>query len=189
MSDNEEPDQNIVSSPATGSSAGGDEDADLGLCLDEELLNSLNEMASRLCSICRGFFHGTTDQVYLIDDSDYRIYHPSLSSLQKSVDAGCDICKDLSQSLDEFLKECEPPKTPPDSWSIRCSLWKYLSWKRDRDPFLLLFYLSESTSDHRTRACRESFDLSSMTFYPADITYLGPEFRGMLVTNGRICCF
>lgn len=189
MSVNEDPDQNIAGSPSIESSAGGDEGADLGLCLDEDLLNSLNEMASRLCSICRGFFRGKIDQIYSIDDSDYRIYHPSLSSLQKSVDAGCAICKDLSQSLDECLKQSEHLKTPTELWSMRCSLWQYLPWKRYRDPFHLYFYLSESTCDHRARACREIFDLTSMTFYPAEITYLGPEFRGMLATNGQICCF
>lgn len=187
MSDNEDPDQNIVGSPAIESSAGGDEDADVGLCLDEELLNSLNEMASGLCSICRGFFRGQIDASY--DDSDKRVYHPSLSSLQKSVDAGCSICKDLSQSLGEFLKESEPPKTPIESWSIQCRLHRYLPWKRNRDLLNLYFSLWDSTCDHGAINCQKIFDLSFMRFYPAEITCLGPEFRGMLATNGHICCF
>ncbi|KAJ0117896.1 hypothetical protein J7T55_014346 [Diaporthe amygdali] len=95
--------------------------------LDDDLYLALSEMISNLCSTCRQFPRGR------ISETDKRLYHPSLSSLKESVDAGCIICEDLAREVSRWS---EPGPTPNDLWSIRCELLS-----RDKK-LLMRFYLS-----------------------------------------------
>lgn len=188
VGDNEDRDQSIDDSATVEPGAGGDEDSDVEVSLDDELLCSLNEMASNLCSTCRGFPRGHIENIG--DYSDCRVYHPSLSSLQESVDAGCRICKDLSQSVNTFFKKFESPATLTQPWSIHCTLWKNIDWNNHvdspRHAFNLTFDICEGGRNDAVRSTQEIIEgtLAHMAFFPADCLGLGPEFLGMSTGQG-----
>lgn len=149
------------------------EDNDHESAISDDMRRSLNDLASRLCTTCREFLCGD------IPEHAHRVYHPSVSSLQKSVEGGCSICKDLSQSLGDFCKQLEPPAAPTETWSIECKMFVFKQWhmpegyKGCHNAFQLFFYLRESDGASVIGG------FARMCFYPVDGLSLGPEFLGM----------
>lgn len=158
-----------------------DEDEDAGVegRLADDIWCSLNKMASGLCSTCHEFPRGQFESTG--DKSDYHIYYPSMSSLHKSVNAGCCICKDLSQRL-EVCKRFWPATTLTEQWSIRCELSSHDFWRRNVGlcyyAFCLEFYVGEGEYKSALRKFFDETPFESMQFFPADCLGLGPEFLG-----------
>lgn len=156
-----------------------DEDNDVEAAISDDMRRSLNDLASRLCTTCRDFLRGE------IPGLAYRVYHPSVSSLEKSVEAGCSICKDLSESLGDFCKQLRPPSAPIETWSIECEMFVFNSWhmpegyKGSNNAFRLSFRLRGSDGASVIWDCRGISDFANMCFYPVDGLSLGPEFLGM----------
>lgn len=139
MCDNEDPDQSTVDSAAVEATVDGDKAADVELGLDNDLGNSLNEMANSLCSTCRKFPRGQ------IEARDFRVYHPSLTSLRESVQTGCWICKELTQSLDELCDRRQLRETLNEACFIQCRLIEFAHPRRSvGDGFYLEFLLCDS---------------------------------------------
>jgi hypothetical protein len=184
MSKNEDSEHSIDDSAAVESTVDGDEHANVVVRLhgNDDLLCSLNEMASSLCSTCREFNRGQIE-INGGDTGSYRVYHSSLESLHDSIDAGCCICKCLSQSLDRFCKQYGPPSTPTELWSIRCHiswhpLWR-MSVNSSHNPFQLRYFLWVSDCYYPATKFPQPKPFVTLDFFPADCLGLGPEFLGM----------
>lgn len=141
--------------------------------LEDGMFLALSQMASSLCSICRNLAKGRS--VHGRDSERvHRLCHPSLSSLKGSVDAGCHLCDDVTESLEKFCKRYHPSITKKESWSIEytvCGEESYLE---------LRFYLCQCELVHPDgTGCDHGQYLQSMTFYPARKLCLGPEFLGV----------
>lgn len=174
MNDNEDPDHGIDDSATVESSADVRE--------NDELWRELKQMASSLCSRCHEFAH--TQIRAAGDDLRYHIYHPSISSLQESTDAGCCFCKVLAQSLYKLCERFEPSAISTEPWSIRYRLLPDPLWHRHADcspgAFCLQFYLWESDCDYAVRNSHESFPFATMKFFPTDLLGLGPDYWSTL---------
>lgn len=141
--------------------------------LDDDMFLALSHRASGLCSICRNFPRG---RIVVTDSKTAsRPYHLSLSSLKKSVDSDCHLCAGVAESLENFCKNTDPPKTKKEFWSIRygidwCHRWRSLT---------LWFYLCECEIVHPDGAsCEHVQPLGGRQFLPARKLGLGPEFSG-----------
>lgn len=170
MSGHEIRDQSSDDLAAVESNADGDE--------YDDLWRSLNEMASRVCSGCREFAHRqirTAD-----DDSKYHVYHPSMSSLQKSSNAGCDICAVLWVSWMNLRERHKPLATSTELWSIRCRVLSDPFRRRhvgySHGAFCLQFYLWENDCNDAVRDSYENFPFATMRFFPAKFLGLVPDY-------------
>lgn len=131
--------------------------------LDDEMFLALSKMVSSLCSICRNLAKGRAECLV-------KWHHPSLTSLKKSVDAGCRLCLDVAESLDEFCNKLDPPETKQEFWSLKCNIFGC-------DGRLhIAFHLCRCETDHSADAHCEHKLLRTMRFYPARKLSLGPEF-------------
>jgi hypothetical protein len=140
--------------------------------LDDGMLLALSQRASALCSICRNFPQGTIE--HIDPDQSSRLYHPTLSSLKQSVDAGCSLCEELAASVERFSLDSDPPVPQQDFWSIRCGV----SEARGRS-LLLRFLLCQCELGHPdAAACEHAHQLGGKQFFPARKLSLGPEFLG-----------
>lgn len=173
MSDNEDPDQSTDDSAAVESSADEGE--------DDDLWHELKQMASSLCSRCRELAHrqmGITD-----DDSEYRVYHPSMSSLRQSTRAGCCLCDRLDQSFRNFYGWHEPSSVSTEVWSIRYRVLSDPFWRRHVDyshgAFCLQFYLWKGDCNDAASKSHDALPFDTMTFFPAESLGLGPELLSM----------
>ena len=141
---------------------------------------ALSQRASSLCSTCRQFPRGR----FLLNkngSTGFHSYHPSLSSLQKSVDAGCHLCIGLTQSLEIFL-QIHPQTKQAESWSIKCSLGAFTR------SLQFLFVLCDCDCDYAYESdqpgrssCEHALHLQEMNFSLARRLGLGPEFLGALI--------
>lgn len=169
MNDNEDLDQSIDDFAAVESNADGGE--------DDHLWRELKQMASSLCSRCREFTHR---QIGIAgNDSEYRVYHPSISSLRKSTQAGCCFCKVLTGALSLWYV---PSVISAELWSIRYRVLSDPFWRRHVDyshPFCLQFYLWKGDCEDAVRQFHETFHSVTTTFFPAESLGLGPEFLSM----------
>lgn len=170
MDDNEDPDQSTVDSAAVEDTADGDKAADVELGLHNDLGYSLNEMANSLCSICRKFPRGQ------IEEEDWRVYHPSLTSLRESVQAGCWICKELTQSLDELCDRLQLRETLNETWFIQC---KVLGNVPVGEGFHLKFFLCDSGINCAVSKFDNPPCLATIFFFPADSLGVGEEVLGI----------
>lgn len=133
------------------------EDAEELTDLDND---ALSEVVSNLCSVCRQFFQGRFVQDEICS------HHPTLSSLQESVDAGCRFCEILARELDD---QCN---RTPSEWSIKCAVRPISDGKSLSFEFILE-RCNPPDFGHKTSILRTRFDL-----YPACKLGLGPEFSG-----------
>ncbi|KAH9237689.1 hypothetical protein K456DRAFT_49917 [Colletotrichum gloeosporioides 23] len=85
----------------------------------ENLSLALSQWASKLCIVCRRFLEGKTYHVF--EDEKHYMFHTSLSSLRSSVHSGCPLCKQLSESLDDYYKG-DDLGTLRKSCSIKCTV-------------------------------------------------------------------
>lgn len=141
--------------------------------LDDDIFLALSQRASGLCSICRNFPQG---RIVVTDSKTAsRPYHPSLSSLKKSVAFGCHLCAGLEKSLESFCMSSDPPRTKKELWSIRCGI----DWCHRWRSLTLWFYLCECEHIHLDGDnCEHAQPLGGRQFLPARKLSLGPEFLG-----------
>lgn len=173
MNVNEDPGQSIDDSASVESSADGGE--------DDDLWRELKRLASTLCSRCRELAHrqiGITN-----DHSEYRVYHPSMSSLQESTYAGCCLCDWLDQSFHNFYGWNEPSSVSTELWSIRYRVLSDPFWRTHVDyshgAFCLQFYLWKGDCNDAVRKSHDAMPFVTMTFFPAESLGFGPEFLSM----------
>lgn len=143
------------------------EDAEELTDLDND---ALSEVASNSCSVCRRLF-----QSEFLED-EFCAYHPSLSSLKESVDAGCRFCEILARELDDQCNQT------PSEWSIKCAVRPIGDGKNLRFSFYLKHCNRSDTSHKQTQL------LTNFFLCPACKLGLGPEFSGA-PSKQRQCIF
>lgn len=152
--------------------------------LDDDMFLSLSQMASSLCFTCRQFPRGRFPAENH-ETIGFHSYHPSLSSLKESVDAGCRLCVELSQSLDEFRQEYPQATQNESTWSIKCRLsalgtrleFEFCLFDRDCD----CDYDYTSVDELGRARCEHADYLKTMSFYRPGKLGLGPEFLGAAI--------
>lgn len=122
--------------------------------------DALSGVASNLCSVCRRLF-----QSEFVED-EFCSYHPSLSSLKESVDAGCRFCEILTR---ELANQYTPT---PSEWSVKCVVRPTSEGKGLNFTFIL------ERCDPSDISHKESQFLTYFDLYPACKLGLGPEFSG-----------
>lgn len=147
--------------------------------LPENLSLALSQWASKLCLVCRRFLEGKTYHVF--ESNKEYIFHTSLSALRSSVHSGCPLCKQLSESLDNYYKG-DDLMTLRKSGSIKClvlfNVGDFLSSKSVTDSFRLIFHLFDDDN------CM-AFGFETLRLYPVRVLGgVGPEFLGAL--SGKI---
>lgn len=181
MKGNEDGGMGAHDSQSSGLEDDGSQLSDKATSLSPEMDSALTTLASRLCAICRSLCRGEVKVLkYWEHSGDYRTgeldYHPSLSSLRESVDAGCPLCNEVAQSLEEdFGIRLQARDAVDDSWYITCYLdtsnW---CWEADGLSFHFIFYDSDG---HRVNPKLGEKDLH-LSFFPAEVFGLGPEYIG-----------
>lgn len=156
---------------------------------DEESLSpamdfALTKLASRLCAICQNLCQGEVKVLEYWENTGSQLtgereHHLSLSSLRESVNAGCPLCKELAQYLEErFDEEPQVRDSVADSWYITCLLErKGWWWSSGKDGLCFRFYFYQYD---RSNPC--SYPglhwIIYPSFYPAEKLGLGPEYSG-----------
>lgn len=155
--------------------------------LDKDTSDILSKMVMRLCSICRNFFKGRfTIQTKLRDSNTLKgrgakVYHPSLLSLEGSINDGCPLCQELSQGLEKlFKRNPELQKLAEESSSIWCHPEKFSWASEDERAVMLTFHLCEENGHNLgDDFCPDIYGrVESLLFFPAGILGIGPELRG-----------
>lgn len=139
--------------------------------LPAPLVLALGQVVSKLCSVCREFPKGRIAIKFNDEElhTDLRPYHHSVSSLRRSVSAGCYLCESLLQSFDEFVDGSEMATGVSDTCSIQCNMKVADDIKLTGHEISLSFYLFDSEGHKVTSArCGPPYAspdlLASMTF-------------------------
>lgn len=152
--------------------------------LSPQIDSALTRLASSLCDACQNLCRGEI-KVGNLEETEWEQvgempYHPSLSSLSESVHAGCLLCKEVSECLEERLNtHFDVRDRATDSWHITCSLRGGFGLPllgrsfSERLCFWFFFY------DSNGQCVNEQIGGTIVkTFYAAEESVLGPEYLG-----------
>lgn len=154
--------------------------------LPESLSLGLSQWASKLCLVCRMFLEG---KIYDVFEAGKRyMFHTSLSSLRSSVHSGCPLCKQLSESLDNYYKG-DGLGTLRKSGSIKCTVFdgieNFLQSKSKADSVELTFRLFDD--DDCMVGEYDFYGFETFRLYPVrGLGGLGPEFLGALSDTNSV---
>lgn len=123
----------------------------------------------------------------MFEDHKEYMFHTSLSALRSSVRSGCPLCKQLSESLDNYYKG-DGLGTLRKSDSIKCTVFynfgKFLPSKSKTDSIRLTFRLFDNWN--RMIGKYDSYGFETLYLYSVrGLGGLGPEFLGASIDTIR----